>query len=251
MIVSHQHRFVFLKTAKTAGTSIEVLLRRFCGPDDIVTPITPVDEQAPLADGLAPRNYANDPALEKAYCEHVAAGRLDEALECHRHATPFFNHMSAAGLGARLGEALLRDYFVFTIERHPYDRAISRSAFDLGLSAYRAGEVESPGAEAVIARIRQRIAAGAARDFSNWHIYAIDGRIAADAVIFYERMHDGLEAILSRLGLGGQIDVAASLPHFKGGIRPDGLTRAMLPQDCRAAIRRFCAREFETFGYKP
>lgn len=250
MIVSHQHRFVFLKTAKTAGTSIEVLLRRFCGPDDIITPITPIDEQAPLAEGLAPRNYAADPALERAYCDHVAAGRLDEALACHRHATPFFNHMSATALRARLGEALLRDYFVFTVERHPYDRAISRGAFDLGLAAYRTGQTSSPEPDAVIARIRQRIAAGARNDFSNWYIYAIDDRVAADAVIFYEHMHDGLETVLSRLGLGGRIDVAASLPHFKGGIRPDGLTRAMLPQDCRTAIRRFCAREFETFGYK-
>ncbi len=39
MICSHVHKFVFIKTTKTASTSIEMGLERFCGPQDIVTPI--------------------------------------------------------------------------------------------------------------------------------------------------------------------------------------------------------------------
>ena len=38
MIVSHDRRFIFVKTSKTAGTSVEMQLSVFCGPDDIVTP---------------------------------------------------------------------------------------------------------------------------------------------------------------------------------------------------------------------
>ena len=32
MIVSHEHKFIFLKTKKTAGTSIELALSELCGP---------------------------------------------------------------------------------------------------------------------------------------------------------------------------------------------------------------------------
>jgi len=39
--VSHEHRFIFLKTHKTAGTSIEVFLERHVEPGAIVTPILP------------------------------------------------------------------------------------------------------------------------------------------------------------------------------------------------------------------
>ncbi len=97
MIVSHQHRFVFLKTVKTAGTSVEVLLRRLCGPADIITPI---DEKEPVAQGLLPRNFAVDRAIEKSYCDLVAQDRLEEALACHRRGNPYFNHMAAAGRAA-------------------------------------------------------------------------------------------------------------------------------------------------------
>ena len=40
-IVSHKFGFIFCKTRKTAGTSLEVYLGRRCGPEDIVTPILP------------------------------------------------------------------------------------------------------------------------------------------------------------------------------------------------------------------
>jgi len=37
MIVSRRHRFIFIKTHKTAGTSIEISLSRYCGASDIVS----------------------------------------------------------------------------------------------------------------------------------------------------------------------------------------------------------------------
>jgi len=44
VIISHEHKFIFLKTKKTAGTSIELALSQLCGPDDIIAPITEGDE---------------------------------------------------------------------------------------------------------------------------------------------------------------------------------------------------------------
>src|SRR5207245_10127827 len=51
MIISNKYKFIFIKTTKTAGTSIEVFLSKQCGPMDILTPI------APPIEGHQPRNY--------------------------------------------------------------------------------------------------------------------------------------------------------------------------------------------------
>ena len=51
MLLSHTHKFIFVKTRKTAGTSIEVDLSKFMSDEDIVTPIIPEEP------GHIPRNF--------------------------------------------------------------------------------------------------------------------------------------------------------------------------------------------------
>jgi hypothetical protein len=41
MILSHDRRLIFIKTQKTAGSSLELSLSQICGPTDIITPLMP------------------------------------------------------------------------------------------------------------------------------------------------------------------------------------------------------------------
>jgi hypothetical protein len=90
VIISHKYRFIFVKTLKTAGTSIEVFLSRHCGPDDVITPILPHVEPH------RPRNHDG-----------------------------FFNHMPAAVIRDRVGPDVWRTYFKFCVERNPWDKTLS------------------------------------------------------------------------------------------------------------------------------
>lgn len=90
MIVSHCHRFVFVKSHKTAGTSLEVFLSGVCGDEDIVTPILP----------------------------HVEPHRA-------RNHGGFFNHMPAREIRDRIGREVWDSYFKFCVERNPWDKVLS------------------------------------------------------------------------------------------------------------------------------
>src|SRR5262245_62801539 len=62
MIVSHKHKFIFIKTKKTAGTAIEAALSELCGPEDVITPYR--EESEPARKGLSPQNYRIEHSLK-------------------------------------------------------------------------------------------------------------------------------------------------------------------------------------------
>ena len=78
MILSKVHRFIFIKGIKVGGTSVEIALSRLCGPDDIVTPITPIDELKRLDVNAGARNYSADREAELAYLEALRQTALPD-----------------------------------------------------------------------------------------------------------------------------------------------------------------------------
>ena len=93
-IISHKHQFIFIKTWKTAGTSVEIELSQLCGDDDIVTPIFPIE-----GDHRA-RNYKS-------------------------RAGDFYNHMTGREIRDRIGEDVFARYTKFCVERDPIDKSLS------------------------------------------------------------------------------------------------------------------------------
>ena len=118
MILSHKYKFIFIKTAKTAGTSIEVFLAKHCGTKDVITPIEPPIE------GHQPRNYEGfinpiPEILER-------PGKLFSVL---RHSITsrekFYRHMPASEVQKRVARDVWNSYFKFCVERNPWDKVLS------------------------------------------------------------------------------------------------------------------------------
>jgi len=97
MILSHRHKFVFFKQMKSAGSSIELALTPFCGPDDIMTG-TPYKEEVDL--GYIERN--NKLGYRQLWHQHTPPA---EFLKTNVHTC--------------------RDYFKFVTIRNPFDAIVS------------------------------------------------------------------------------------------------------------------------------
>jgi hypothetical protein len=115
MVISHKHRFIFLKTLKTAGTSIEVFLSGVCDERDVVTPIYP-----PVPPHAA-RNYQG---LFNPLRGRSAREIASNCFDCVR-LRKFYNHIRCYRLRDRLPPRLWDGYFKFCVERNPWDKTLS------------------------------------------------------------------------------------------------------------------------------
>ena len=181
MIASHAHRFVFIKTRKTAGTSLEIALSRHCGPDDIVTRISPADEELrAAAGGVPPQNDRTDPSS--------------------------YAHMGARRVIQVIGQETWDDYFTFAVERNPFDVVASSWRYSARKPTFTktfAEFVRTP-------RRLDRLAL-------NERLYRLGGRIIVDRVYRYEELPAAVADISARLGLDLDLPHAkqGSGPHYR------------------------------------
>jgi hypothetical protein len=113
MIISYEHKLIFLKTKKTAGTAIEAALSELCGPHDVITPFREDSESE--RKGRGPQNYRIEHPLKP---RRPLWRRLLLRPERYYHPTVgFYEHMPASVLRAYVGEEIWRSYFKFAFEQ--------------------------------------------------------------------------------------------------------------------------------------
>lgn len=226
MIISHEHKFIFLKTRKTAGTSLDVALSRTCGPEDIISALNREGEA--LRARLGGRGAQNYRVPVYNWTGRDAARFL---LKGRR--PTYTEHMSAGSVRQRIEPDVWGTYFKFCVERNPFDKAIS-----LYYWRTRSLSVRPPLLDFLRSIDR--------RSLSNFHIYAVDGALEVDYVIRYEELGNGLQWVTQSLGLSEM-----RLPKAKGGFREDMRHyREVMTSEGRAIVEEACAKEIELLGYE-
>lgn len=242
MIASFSRGFVFIKTRKTAGTSIEIALSRFCDAGDIITPISPTDESVRHQQGgRPPQNYCDNRAAEDRFRETIESGDLAEikkAGRIARQSRQFRNHMPASAVAEKLPDRFWRDAFKFTMDRHPYEKAISLAHFGYEkFGKNRTGQNFDAFLDRVVKRGKYR----------NFDLYSEDGIPIVDTILKYEEIPDCFLPIRERTG----IDISSILPKTKHRFRKDRRpAKDVLSGLQKKMIQSICRQEFELSNYE-
>lgn len=233
MIVSHTHKYIFIKSLKTAGTSVEAALSQLCSGTDIVTPLG--DYRFNRDDG---GQWIHNSLNSEGFHQH------DDAVTITRHVQP----------------AVWRDYFKFSIARNPWDRAVSFFYWA------RRRDLESPPDNALARLLKQWGGADARRkrlfvDFlktgwsakkgedtfqNNDRFYVMEGALCVDFVIRYETLQKDFDYACQKIGVR-----TPELPRLKAGMRRDGNHYSQLyDQEARELVRSMHENDIRLFGYE-
>ncbi|MEM9448053.1 MAG: sulfotransferase family 2 domain-containing protein [Cyanobacteria bacterium P01_E01_bin.6] len=198
MIISHRYKFIFIKTKKTAGTSLEVFLSQHCGDDDVFTPIFP-----PVDPHVA-RNYSGmwNPLPE------IIQNRGREIRSSIRkvvHRKKFYNHMSAQDVQNRISQNTWKNYYKFSIERNPWEKVLSH----YHMLNEREGNVLS---------LDEYLNRGSLNYCFNYPLYTNSkGDLLLEKIIRYESLNHDLGHVFQQLGIpfDGTLSVKAKSAHRK------------------------------------
>ncbi len=198
MIISHTHKFIFIKSFKTAGTSVEAILSNYCSGNDVVTPLNDFKHNRDEKGQFIHRSMNAD--------EYKAIGQ----------------HVDAGTIKARVPAEIWNSYVKISLSRNPWDRVISffywehrqdpaieskkRFYHYLGVPF---DEMEQP-------RMLFRKFLDSDKWVDNDRFYVLDDKLCVDFMIRYEHLNDDFATICKRLGLPVPGSAAVEIRHPQG-----------------------------------
>jgi hypothetical protein len=174
MLISHLHRFIYMKTLKTGGTSVEIYFERYC--------TDPAKEFQAL--------HERDSETSK---WGVIGARGDRFVP----GRTWYNHMPAGRVRALIGPELWNSYYKFCVVRNPYDKIVSH--FWHGLPPEKRLHLASADFDEVRRQFQQWLTT--ADHPMDRTTFTISGLPVMNRYVRYEDLHAGLEDVCKNLGL--------------------------------------------------
>ncbi|MEQ8901154.1 MAG: sulfotransferase family 2 domain-containing protein [Roseovarius sp.] len=235
MICSFSYNFLFIKTTKTASSSIEIGLSKFCKGPDIFTPIWSDGSDKP--EGEVERAARNN-ALQ---WQDMGLRDFVSTLYNLRRPSRFGNHEGAASVRKKLNPKTWEDLYKFTVVRNPYDRIVSMYFWQMRNKR-----------NTKLPTVFQWLCENPLVPNETWRLCAEDGSFILDDFIRYENLEDDLRRVGKHLGLPSDLRDAVFEKRLKTSQRPPNASvDTVLDPSSRELIQLMCRREFEVFGYDP
>ena len=227
MIISHTHKFIFIKCRKTASTSLEIALSEICGPEDVITPIHPLDEAVRKKMGF--RGTQNTHVPFKFY-KLKDWGRL--ILKGRKKI--FYNHMPAKEIREYVESEIWNTYFKFCVERNPFDKIISHY--------YWAGGNNKFG------NLTTYLTQKGYEELVGFDMYHGNRKPLVDHIMRYENLEEEIHLLNQHLSNSKQIKLPSV--KSKSSHRTDRRSyREVIADSERLQIEKLFQRELQFLGY--
>jgi hypothetical protein len=219
MLISHRNRFIYTKTMKTAGTSVEIYFEDACLP--------------------ARNNFVRGHAIDEIVTPEGIVGHRGGEV-----GKKWYNHMPAALIKQQVGDNVWGRYFKFCVIRNPFDKLVSYWWFIL------TPEERNTYKQQNFTEIRSHFskwAIAAASALVDRNTYQIDGNVCVDFFIRYEKLLDGLEYVCRQVDYPFQ---PKRLGRYKSDTRAIGEPfRYYFDEAATFAVKSVFGWELEYFGY--
>ncbi len=228
MIVSHKHKFIFIKTAKTAGTTVEIALSEICGPNDIITPISPDDEEARKELGFrGPQNYLGGFVNPNIYDWFLFNFKRKQSYR-------YFNHAKAKQVYRWVGKDIWDSYYKFSIDRHPVDKFVS-------FYYWRGGDETWGNVEGLMKSRKLRRIQG-------MRYYGIQGKMAVDKVYKLEDMQGMFDDLSKKFKLEKTLSIPQHRAKSNTGRKKRHYSEILSSEQINQIRNKF-QWELDYFGY--
>ncbi|MCU7805945.1 MAG: hypothetical protein KZQ96_22430 [Candidatus Thiodiazotropha sp. (ex Lucinoma borealis)] len=245
MIISHKYKFIFVKTRKVGGTSLEIALSKHLGEDDIVTLIAEekIREERGYKTG---RHYKksifeirpSDIIQWLGQCIQQLHRSIKLGVKFNRPARPrkFAPHMTAKEIRDTVGKDIWDSYFKFTIERNPWDMVVSYYYF------WMKHNCEIP--------FEKFVKNGTSQNATNLPFYTDGDDILVDKVIRYEDLDASLAEISKLIGYPENIADIMKDISTKSHIRQERDYHKLYNEETKEIVANQFAREIKMYDYK-
>ncbi|SHE88478.1 Sulfotransferase family protein [Psychroflexus salarius] len=227
MIVNHKYKFIFIKTQKTASTTLEIALSQLCDENDIITPITSSDEEYRKKLGYQSAINYNIPFSKynkKDFLKFLCTGKRKR----------FYNHMSSSEIKRYLGKDIYDSYYKFCFERNPYDKLVSLFYHHGGFQKYSS--------------LLEFINKGELEIIKGFDQYTIGKNIAVDDIFKFENLDESIMIISDKLNLDNPLKLPPK--KLKSQFREKNTHYSkLINQQVKRKIDIIWARELKMMNY--
>lgn len=229
MILSHKNKFIFIKPQKTAGTSVELFLSKFCGNTDIITPFIYDPNKNIRKDfgSTEPQNHI----IKKLVFEFTFKDIYKVFRFFEYPKTIYTEHLNAFQIKKMCGVDLWNNYMKISIVRNPWDHAVSYYKWYLFRGHFK----------------------GTFKDFvkRGYNLQTdflfINDEFICDTIIRFETLKKDVNKLINNL----QLETNLTLPEAKKNIRDEGDDyRSYYDLETEDIVRSMNIKIIERFDYK-